>query len=168
MVNRQKTKSYAQTTKVRSNMESKQTNILDLNDYCLGRILRYLEVESHVRFAETCTRFRDVFYDWFLVLYPECELRLCDDLDNDITKSQLKLLWKVRNIIKRLFVFEQIQTTSDRVCKLCKLIERMYNLEYIAVDTYFNFEPIERILTAVEALPKLRSISLHSYTDDSR
>lgn len=168
MVNRQKTKSYAQRTKVRSNMEPKQTNILDLNDYCLGRVLRYLKVESHVRFAETCTRFRDVFYEWFPVLYPECELRFCGDYDNDITRSQLKLLYKVRSIIKRLFVFEQIQTTSDRVWKLCKLIEGMYNLEYIAVNTYFYFEPIARILTAVEVLPKLRSISLHSYTDINR
>lgn len=68
-------------------MESKETNILDLNDYCLGQILKYLYEEDHMPFAETCVRFREIFRDWFNVLYTEYRIKLCVDPYNNIERQ---------------------------------------------------------------------------------
>lgn len=146
-------------------MESKETNILDLNDYCLGQILKYLYEEDHMPFAETCTRFREIFRDWFNVLYTEYRIKLCVDPYNNIER-QLKLLDIVKEIIKRFFVIEEIQTAKNSVWQmLCKLIGRMDSLEYIAIWILGQNQPI---LAAIEVLPKLKSISIYSYTVDHK
>lgn len=163
-------------------------HILDLNDYCLGQILKYLKLEDQMRFAETCNRFREVFRDWYHVLHPEHQITLYYELAraNSSTQSEngyewhtkraldLKLLDIVEDIIKRLYVkimqkytFRRNQT--DIFTTICKSIERMHSLEELVLDerqwtdpstNCLIYTPIESILTALEGLPKLKNVTL--------
>lgn len=162
-------------------MEAKETTILDLNDYCLGQILKYLSGEEHLRFAETCDRFREVFREWFNVLYPEYEFAVFNDSDDSdsteneiqrrIVEWQLKLLTIAADVAKRLFVIGENLSAFDSIPKLCNLLPQMVNLCYIAVSEDearcpvemrpFYEHPFDRVLPALEALPNLKSISLN-------
>lgn len=160
-------------------MESTQTNIFDLNDYCLGQVVKYLKLEDQVRFAETCAHFREVFREWFHVLYSEFEIERCNDSDDDIVEWQLKLLDIVGDIVKRLYVNgcdgAKPVRQHEFITKLCKQIERMDNLEYIAVNeggvrlvmptNPVRYQSIESVLAVLERLPRLKSISLNCRTN---
>lgn len=137
-------------------MEANEMNILDLNDYCLGQILKYLKLEDQMRFADTCNRFREVFRDWYHVLYPEHQLTLyyeparsysyiktkSEDGFDWVTKRDLdlKLLDIVEDIIKRLYIkiMERYTFKSRRepeiFAKICKRIKKMINLEELEID----------------------------------
>lgn len=160
-------------------MESKPTTIFDLNDYCLGQIVKYLKLEDQVRFAESCSHFREVVREWFHVLYPEFEIERCNDSNNEVGEWQLKLLDIVRDIVKRLYVNgcdgEKPVPQHAFITQLCKQIEGMNNLEYIAVKeggvrlviptNPVRFQSIESVLAVLEGLPTLKSISLNCRTN---
>lgn len=161
-------------------------NILDLNDDCLGEILKYLTGEEHLRFAETCDRFREVFREWFNVLYPEYEFAIFNDSDDSdssenviqrrIVEWQLKILIIGADLIKRLFVIGENLTAFDSIPRLCNLLPKMVNLQYIAVSEndqecpvkmrrFYN-HPFDKVLPALDDLPKLKCISLNRSSNE--
>ncbi|XP_064539843.1 uncharacterized protein LOC135429470 isoform X1 [Drosophila montana] len=140
-------------------MESKQLNIMDLNNYCFGRILKYLEIEDLVSFGETCMRFREVLGEWINVLYPEFKIEDCYDL-NDI-EWELKLFFIVRGAIKRMkFVIGQ--PVAFPVNRFCNHVKSMDSLEdftiYIGYQKVWQFGIIDKVLSALTSLPKLKSL----------
>ncbi|XP_034483454.1 uncharacterized protein LOC117788721 [Drosophila innubila] len=154
-------------------------NILDLNDYCLGTVLKYHDLEDHVRFAQTCTRFREVLRDWAPVLYPDFKVKRTKDTDPETIKWEYELLCIIRDIIKRLYLdIHQVDgETSLSIDDLCTQIKSMESLEYIAINEgsilgklSFNASSprqqlIEKALDALEFLPNLKSVSVSSKTD---
>ncbi|KAH8398789.1 hypothetical protein KR222_003917, partial [Zaprionus bogoriensis] len=164
---------------------SEQLSILDLNDYCLGQIIRYLRVEDHVQFAQTCTHFRAVLRDWSHVLYPEFEITRLNDADaGSGVEWQLQLLGIVRDVVRRLNLDirqvdgEQALQEHDFVENLCSQIREMESLEYIAVNegsllgrlvntsSPLRYQCMEKVLSALEQLPKVHSVSLSCRTNN--
>lgn len=154
-------------------------NILDLNDYCLGTVLKYHDLEDHVRFAQVCTRFREVLRDWAPVLYPDFKIKRTKDTDPECIKWEYELLCIIRDIIKRLSLdIHQVDgETSLSIDDLCTQIKAMESLEYIAINEGTILgklgsnakcprqQLIEKALDALEFLPNIRSVSVSSKTD---
>ncbi|XP_034109816.1 uncharacterized protein LOC117571684 isoform X2 [Drosophila albomicans] len=76
-----------------------RVHILQLNDYCLENILKYLEMEDHLSFAETCHYFRDVFNRWASSFYYIHIVLMAE-----ISKHDFKLLSLVYKNVKTLCV----------------------------------------------------------------
>ncbi|EDV97047.1 GH17264 [Drosophila grimshawi] len=146
-----------------------QVTILDLNDYCLGRVLKYLQIEDHVNFAETCMRFRDVLRDWSCVLYPE--FRIEDDTN---FKWKLKLFFIICDVIKNLYLtIDPNKMEFPEPDLFYNHIKTMKNLEFFAYKNE-EFPTLKRFkvannekdlmvnetFSALEHLPKLKSVSV--------
>ncbi|XP_030572123.1 uncharacterized protein LOC115770826 [Drosophila novamexicana] len=150
-------------------MAAHQLNILDLNDYCLGRILKYLEIEDHVNFGQACTRFREALRDWSYVLYPVFEIRRSEDI-----KLQLKLFFIVCDVVKKLFldIGESTLQGGFPVDQFCNHVQSMDSLECFIINEGTGLgrmfktansvrdRIIEKTFKALEHLPKLKSISV--------
>lgn len=157
-------------------------NILDLNDYCLAQIIKYLRIDDQVRFAETCNRFREVFCDWFNVLHADLQIKLYYHIrdDDSVTLGagslNLKLLDIVEDIVKRLNVkiyithhkyrwhwhptkFEECPIQVDASIDIGKKIERMHNLEDLILKQFSPKIDFSIGQTALSALPRLMSLS---------
>lgn len=156
-----------------------ELNIFDLNDYCLGTVLKYQDLEDHVRFAKACTRFREVLRDWAPVLYSDFKIKRTNDTDPETIKWELELLFILRDIIKRLCLdIHQVDgETSLSINDLCTQIKAMESLEYIAINEgsimgKLNLKAnsprqqlIQKALDAIEFLPNVKSVSVSSKTD---
>ncbi|XP_060653797.1 uncharacterized protein LOC132789644 [Drosophila nasuta] len=156
-----------------------ELNILDLNDYCLGSILKYLELEDHVRFAQTCKRFEEVLRDWSPVLYPDFRIKRSHDTDPEEVKWQYQLLCILRDIIKRLYldIHQEDGEAPLSIDDLVSQIKDMESLEYIAINEGSMFgglmlksstprqQLIEKVLDALEFLSTIKSVSVSSKTD---
>lgn len=152
---------------------------MDLNDYCLGTVLKYHGLEDHVRFAQACNRFREVLRDWAPVLYPDFNIKRTKDTDPEDIKWEYELLCIIRDIIKRLYLdIHQVDgDTSLSIDDLCTQIKDMESLEYIAINegsilgklSFSANSPrqrlIEKALDALEFLPNIKSVSVSSKTD---
>ncbi|XP_017016340.2 uncharacterized protein [Drosophila kikkawai] len=73
--------------------------ILDLNDYCLQRILHYVDIKGQISFAQTCARFRDVFHVW-----SRCEYSYVS-IVGDVEPRELTLLSLVASSVRKLNIF---------------------------------------------------------------
>ncbi|XP_030572134.1 uncharacterized protein LOC115770836 [Drosophila novamexicana] len=140
-------------------MESKLLNIMDLNDDCLGCILKYLDIEDHVNFGETCSRFREILGEWINVLYPEFEIKKCYGLHE--IEWELKLFFTVSGAIRRMkFVIGQ--PVAFPVNRFCNHVKSMDSLEYFSLyvgnDDVWQFGVIDKVLSALTNLPKLKSL----------
>ncbi|KAL7733183.1 hypothetical protein ACLKA6_004696 [Drosophila palustris] len=156
-----------------------ELSILDLNDYCLGTVLKYHGLEDHVRFAQACNRFREVLRDWAPVLYPDFHIKRTKDTDPEDIKWEYELLCIIRDIIKRLYLdIHQVDgDASLSIDDLCTQIKAMESLEYIAINegsilgklSFSANSPrqqlIEKALDALEFLPNIKSVSVSSKTD---
>ncbi|ALC43314.1 CG12520 [Drosophila busckii] len=157
------------------------TNILDLNDYCLGTILKYLATEDHVSFAQSCARFRQTLKDWSCTLYPQFELSRHRHKDLDALRAELKLCCIIGDVLRRLKLDIREVERNNVLCegftlqRLYELLKSMRNLEHCELKEESRFgalvpmsirnvvEPfqfIENSCAAFECLPNLQSVNV--------
>lgn len=141
--------------------------ILQLNDYCLEKILHYVDIKGQISFAQTCTRFRDVFQIW-----SRCEYSYVSII-GDVEPPELTLLSLVATSVRKLNIFTDDLVSSFKdnyavkkrhnvVSKFCNLIRNMDSLESIKI-WQVNPDPIvKHLLRALIDLPRLRQLYLRT------
>ncbi|KAH8239275.1 hypothetical protein KR032_002722, partial [Drosophila birchii] len=137
------------------------TGILQLNDYCLQRILHYVDIKGQISFAQTCSRFRDVFLVW-----SRCEYSYVS-LVGDVEPMELTLLSLVAPRVRKLNIFadDLVSLFNDNytdlkhhniVSKFCNLIQSMDSLKSIKLWQVNSHPIVKEILRALVPLPRLR------------
>ncbi|KAH8307461.1 hypothetical protein KR044_012647, partial [Drosophila immigrans] len=117
-------------------------SILQLNDYCLELILKYLGMEDHLSFAETCPQFCLVFKKWARRFYINVFLV------GVISVVEFKVLSLVNENIKTLCVdVDDLMNTLSKnygnkrnyyFRKFCQLIVGMRQLQSLKVWQFEN------------------------------
>ncbi|KAH8315615.1 hypothetical protein KR059_006158, partial [Drosophila kikkawai] len=139
--------------------------ILDLNDYCLQRILHYVDIKGQISFAQTCARFRDVFHVW-----SRCEYSYVS-IVGDVEPRELTLLSLVASSVRKLNIFadDLVSSFNDNytdkkhhnvVSKFCNLIRSMDCLKSINLWQVSPHPIVKHILRALRDLPRLRKLYL--------
>ncbi|XP_020799939.1 uncharacterized protein LOC110177523 isoform X2 [Drosophila serrata] len=141
------------------------TGILDLNDYCLQKILHYVDIKGQISFAQACNRFRDVFLVW-----SRCEYSYVSII-GDVEPMELTLLSLVASNVRKLNIFadDLVSSFNDNytdlkhhnvVSKFCNLIRTMDSLKSIKLWQVNPHPIVKQILKALVDLPRLRKLYL--------
>ncbi|KAH8296862.1 hypothetical protein KR054_012224, partial [Drosophila jambulina] len=139
------------------------TGILDLNEYCLQKILHYVDIKGQIGFAQTCHRFRDVFLAW-----SRCEYSYVSII-GDVEPKELTLLSLVAPSVRKLNIFadDLVSSFNDNytdnkhhnlVSKFCNLIRSMDSLKSIKLWQVNPHPIVKHVLRALKDLPHLRKL----------
>ncbi|KAH8257355.1 hypothetical protein KR038_007658, partial [Drosophila bunnanda] len=142
-----------------------ETGIMDLNDYCLQKVLHYVDIKGQISFAQSCTRFRDVFLAW-----SRCEYSYVSII-GDVEPMELTLLSLVASNVRKLNIFadDLVSLFNDKytdlkhhnvVSKFCNLIRSMDSLKSIKLWQVHPHPIVKHILKALIDLPHLRKLYL--------
>ncbi|KAH8388963.1 hypothetical protein KR215_008670 [Drosophila sulfurigaster] len=149
-----------------------RVHILQLNAYCLETILKYLEMEDHLSFAETCHYFRDVFNRWtssfnyiHVVLMADISVHdfkllsvvyknvktLCVDVD-DLMHSLNKHYGNERNYYFRQF------------CKLIIGMQQLQSLKLWQFDCKKR-QYAQNIIKMAGSLHQIKQLEIFAYSE---
>ncbi|XP_039486363.1 uncharacterized protein LOC120448427 isoform X1 [Drosophila santomea] len=142
-----------------------ELRILQLNDYCIERILEFTEVKARISFAHTCSRFRNVFHGWSRRGYANYYLV------GDVEPWELTLLSLVSESVKSLNIFADDLVSSfndnysknkrnDAFSKFYNLIRSMKNLESIKIRQIYPHPITKLLLRAIHELPNVKQLHI--------
>ncbi|KAH8364042.1 hypothetical protein KR084_001899, partial [Drosophila pseudotakahashii] len=142
-----------------------ETEILQLNDYCLEIILQYVDIIGRISFAHTCSRFRDVFLVWSRRGYANISIT------GVVEPRELTLLCLIPKSVRTLNLFadDLVSSFNDNYSrkkshnapsKFCNLIKGMENLEYVKVMQIHPHPITKLLLRALQDLPNLKQLHI--------
>ncbi|XP_016974584.2 uncharacterized protein LOC108041232 [Drosophila rhopaloa] len=137
--------------------------ILQLNDYCLDNILQFLDIKEQICFAQTCSRFRDIFFDWSR--RENTKVSILGDVEpweltflSLNTKSVKELKLFVDDLVDSIIIYDSYTKNNQVVVKFCNLVRSMNSLECIKIWQVTPHPITKLLLRALRDLPNLKQL----------